>query len=229
MTISKINGIAVASISKINGIAVASIAKRNGIVWPGGTPGTFNSQACDADTMILSAVPTTNYGSGEQLHLGSTNGSTDKRRSLLKWDLSSIPSDAVVSLARLSLWIYLDGASNAGTWSVYRVLRNWVEAEATWNIYSTGNNWGTAGCGSDTIDKETNNIGTVAVGASEAVGTEIQITLDNSKVQEWISGALTNYGMIVIGTENAVTYYAVDSAEGITAGERPKLYIEYTS
>lgn len=179
------------------------------------------------DAFMSSGNATTNYGTANYMAIGHdpAPAGLGTSRALIKFDLSAIsPSERVVS-AVLSLWVSLDNSSNARTISVYRVLRAWVEGQTTWNVYSTGNNWGTAGCSNTTTDREATDIGTASVGASPGVGTEIQISLTPAKVQDWITGGMTNNGMLLkVDTESAdeIQY---DSSGSATAGERPKLVI----
>ena len=196
---------------------------------------TYTSQPDEAtgiDTYILSNNATTNYGTGSVIIVGyKDNGLNPPTvgRGLVKFDLSSIPVNASVISANLYVWVAADNSDNARTLSAYRVLRAWVETQSTWNIYSTGNNWGTAGCGNTSTDREAASIGSAAVGASEAVGTMITISLNTSKVEEWISGTLTNNGLLLKVDTESWDQYSYDSSSSVTAGERPKLVIEYNS
>ena len=185
----------------------------------------FSDQASAIDAYIQNTAATTNYGSSHLLLTG--HDSTNTNRFLIKWDLSSIPKNAKVISAVLSLYINADYSNNARTLSAYRCLRAWVEGEVTWNVYSTGNNWGTSGCANTTTDREARDIGSASVGPSPSVGSEIAITLTPSKVQEWISGTLTNNGLLMkVDTETSDSMW-YHSQEGSTAELRPKLVITY--
>lgn len=184
------------------------------------------------DTFLDYGAPTSNNGSAEQGIAGCMFGSPNHYRLLLKFDISSIPAGAVITSATLSLWYgTLFGSNATGTIEVYRVKRAWVENQATWNIWSTGNNWSTAGCDDTTNDREASNIGTASTPASPTAGTQQDITLDNAKIQEMISGgSFTNNGFMLKqqsestwenGHEHYLTDYAADSTK------RPKLVIVY--
>lgn len=179
------------------------------------------------DTFMSSGNATTNYGSANYLSIGhdAAPAGLGVARTLIKFDLSGIPPNERVVSATLSLWVSLDNSSNARTISVYRVLRAWVEGQATWNVYSTGNNWGTAGCSNTSTDREAADIGTAAISASPGVGTEIQIALTPAKVQDWITGAVTNNGILLKVDTESGDEIQYDSSGSATAGERPKLVI----
>jgi len=195
---------------------------------------TYTSQPDEAsgiDTYILSSSPTTNYGTSSVIVVGQVLpfATPEINRGLIKFDISSIPSNSSIVSANLYLWVSADDSSNARTLSAYRVLRAWVEAQATWNVYSTGNNWGTAGCSNTSTDREAASIGSASVGASESVGTMITIALNTAKVEEWINGTLTNNGLLLKVDTESSDKYSYDSSSSGTAGERPKLVIEYNS
>lgn len=195
---------------------------------------TYTSQPDGTDGIdahINAGSSTTNYGTNTGLFIGNGSGAT--KRGLIKFDLSKgtnpPPSNAVVSSATLTLTVVADWTSNARTMSAYRVKRNWTEAGVTWDTYNGTNNWGTAGCANTSTDREGSAIGTAAVGDVLSAGDTIAISLDAASVQEWISGAMANYGLLLkVDTENTdqVNYASSDNA---TAGYRPQLVIEYTT
>lgn len=189
---------------------------------------TFDNQGSSIDTWMRDTAPDTERSTSTTITVGESNISSQVNRGLIKWNLASIPSGSTVSSAVLSIWVAAEFSDNARTLSVYRVRRAWVENEATWNSWTTGNAWSTAGCGNTTTDREASNIGTVSIVASPAAGTKYNITLTNSKVEEWISGSFTNNGLLLqTATENAdrIDY---DSSESATGNEKPQLVIEYT-
>ncbi len=186
---------------------------------------TFTSRAPSESAYIDQSAPTSNFNSGT-LYVGD-GASTAAARSLIQYDLSSIPSSAIVTSASLALTFFQDISSNARTLSAYRVLRNWVHTQVTWNVYATASNWGTAGCSNTTTDRESGTIGSVAVAATPTAGTVYTINLTAALVQEWLSGVLTNNGLLLqVDTETSdqLGYYGIDAAEG----NRPLLTIAYT-
>lgn len=190
---------------------------------------TFTSNqdgSTDTDSWYASNAATNNYGAEAYLCIGEDKDSVSTRRSVLKFDLSSIPSNATVSSAILSLWLYQDNANNTSTVGVYRLKRAWVEAQVTWNIWKTSNNWSTAG-GFHADDCEQTTIGTLNLGNAEAAG-EKQWSLNAAKVQEWISGAFANNGILMKTASESDDLYLYRSSEYATGGQRPKLVIEYT-
>lgn len=185
----------------------------------------FTSQLPSKDCYLDGANATTNRDLGV-IAVGENNGATQVLRGLIHFDLSSIPTNAVVSAATLTLTINAEASDNARTINAYRVLRVWVENQATWNVYSTGNNWGTAGCSNTTSDREAASAGS---GTQPNAGSgTVVMTMDNAKIQEMIAGSFTNNGWLLqVETESndQVNYY---SSEDATPGNRPLLSITYS-
>ena len=126
--------------------------------------------------------------------VGESNNATNKvARSLIKFDLSSIPSNATITSATLSLWTDADFSDNDRTIRVYRLKVPFNETQATWNEFETGVSWQSAGA-SGTNDRESTDIGSVLIAANEAIDVEKQISLSTNKIQEMINGTFTNTG-----------------------------------
>lgn len=184
------------------------------------------AEAAATDTYIESDNTTTNYGTAATIRIGrSADVSPIYHRGLIKFDLSTIPKSFTVLSANLKLVVATDSASGTGTLYAHRCLRNWVESQATWAIYSTGNSWGTAGCAASGTDYYAVASGSVAIGASEAVGSTITIPLTASDITNWIAGSVANYGYILFtsGANNDLYYY--DSSSSATASEYPILTV----
>lgn len=185
-------------------------------------------QPCSADAYIYQKAPTTKEGTETSLIVGESNAATQLMRSLLKFDLSTIPATATITAATLSLYMYEEKSSNARTMSVYRMLKDWSEASVTWNKSDATTNWTTAG-GANAADCEAASIADTAFSATEAVGWKT-FTLDPAKVQEWINSTLANYGMMLrVDTESSDQYRFYSSEYATDTTLRPKLAVTYTT
>ena len=175
------------------------------------------------DTYIQSNAATTNYGTNAKLYVGEYPGFTFTDRALLKFTgISQIPSNALIKTATLKLKVLEDPAGNTtGVMKAHCLLRNWVEAEATWNIYSTGNNWGTAG-GFNASDCEQTDIGSVTLDpAVVAPNDVVSLALTPSRVQEWVHGTVTYYGVLLKMETETDNSFAFHSSSAAVAGNRP--------
>lgn len=193
---------------------------------------TLQPDATDGkDSFMRSSQPTINRGTTNVINAGEISGNTITDRFLYEANLTSIAPTATVQAATLSLWLASAGttyALNNRVLSLYRILRSWVEAEATWNEASTGVNWGTAGCANTTSDRESGAIGSKAIATTDASGSQHDFSLTASLVQEWISGTLTNKGLVGVMATEVDDLYSFHSSDGTTANLRPSLAITYT-
>ncbi len=182
---------------------------------------------------------TTNYGTDTTVGI-QTESANYLNYGLLKFDLSSIPSNASVSSAVLSVYLNTTGSSGDKTLSAYRVFKGWNESQATWNIWTTSNNWGTAGAktiddgGSDNsgngtgADRKSTAAGTVVISAFQSSGfVDITIT---SLVQSWVDTTAANNGMMLSfpDSQGGTDAWTFSSSENATSANRPKLVVTYT-
>jgi hypothetical protein len=194
-----------------------------GTVAPAGSNTTVSFQegvtgySGTTDSRIRSDNATKNYGDVATLEMhGSGNGS---KTSLIRWNVGSIPTDAVVQSATITFNV--TNLSNQ-TYSIYGLLRDWVEGQVTWNQASTGGNWTTPGG-----DRDSTVLGTIT---APATGLRT-ITLNAAGialVQSWISSPATNRGITILNYA-ATDGLDVDSSEATTATNRPKLTITYSA
>ena len=190
------------------------------------SPDTFTSQDAVVDTWLNEQQPTTNYGS--DTYLWVYDRSDRQARSILEFDISSIPADATITDAEFKLYYYytISSANASGkVLEVYKLDRvDWVEAEATWNIDKTGSNWTAAG-GDYVIDPVganatcTGNYGwiswNVTTLAAEAVVGETDLELLVKYFDETI---VANYTVLYL--------YSANASDNTTL--QPYLSIEYT-
>jgi len=167
------------------------------------------------DARIRSTYPNTNYGDHDTIDV--YNGSYIDR-TLIEFDLSSIPSNADVTSATMDLYCY--NVTDEGTVYVYRVLVDWIESQVTWNKRKSGVSWTTAGCDGVGNDREGTTIGSEFV---DSTGWN-SFDLDADKVEEWINGSFANNG-IVLTTANYLLFWSSDYGGSSTD---PKITITYT-
>jgi len=157
------------------------------------------------DTYVDQDNPNANYPISTQLRVARVTEFLTLRRSYLRFDLGGVPANAVVSGAELRL--YLRSATGAVvTLGVYPVNASWSVSSISWN----------------------NQPAVGSVRASTAVGTTVgwRSWTVTTLVQEWITGASTNYGISVRGPEASSSEWdkSFDSAQGTNS---PELIITY--
>jgi DUF971 family protein len=133
------------------------------------------------------------------LQVGKQNDSYDKMRSLLKFNLSSIPAGQKIDSAVLCLFI--DGGSNPSTAYVYRGLETWTGTEACWNrrLGTTENPtyWNGANLTDGPLNDDVAFVSIPTASASVAgqyTWTKLDVLSD---VQAWYSDAAANCGWLI--------------------------------
>ena len=88
------------------------------------------------------AVDTNNNTGVSGLYLNITNrGPTN--RSVVRFNLSTIPSDAYAKTGTLSLFVVT--APGSRFYNAHQITASWLEGEVTWNSRLTGTPWTTPG------------------------------------------------------------------------------------
>lgn len=189
-------------------------------------------QPANTEVFIGSYAPTTNNNTEDRLRIGERNDQSGWiDRNLIKFNGLSdgtIPANATIISAVLSIYCLLDLSNNARTFRVYRQKRAWVASQCTWNIFSTGNNWQTAG-GFGANDCEQTDIGNRAMSATEAVNEWKDFNLTPSAIQEIVSGAFANNGFLLKADTEENDGYQFAGIRYATASLRPKLVVTYTT
>ncbi len=173
-----------------------------------GTPASCQYQ----DALIVENGSDNNYGTLSLATIGwDTIGG--KRRTLLYFDLTSIPQNANVTDVRLIVNVT---TFNPSTTSIpidaYRLTIPWNESTVTWNSISGG-----------TYD--------LFIGGATITSTGFWVIfIDNQTVKGWINGTINNYGIILIsGNENNSVndWLNINTKEVSDENLRPYLQITY--
>ena len=183
--------------------------------------------AAGEDTHLRDNQADNNFGANNTMVVGENKNVSILFRGLIKFDLSSIPSNATIDDATLSMWPNDHQADTDGTFKLYRSLRVWTEGGATWNKYDGTNSWGTAG-GFNASDHEQTEIASLLITAPPSIGAQHDWTITPAKVQDWIDGTLTNNGMMiktVLELNDQINWKSSDFSD---ASQRPRLVVNYT-
>ena len=168
------------------------------------------------DTYIASWYPDTNFGSDHRLKVWQ-----GVDRSLLYFDISSIPKGSTVTKATLHLYLdnYEHQMQRTPTVRVYKVLTDWDEHQATWNHKLIEAHWGAPGCGGAS-DRETIASGSTVV---SDVSSWYEWRID-SLVQDWVTTPSGNSGMILLSDAGRdLRFYSSNLST-----YKPYLRVEYT-
>lgn len=170
-----------------------------------------------ADAMIDSLHPDSKYGSNTHLDVSHSNTPDPiaKVRSLIRFDLSSVPTNATVNSATFSIYFY-----GCGIWSqtiddlnIARITASWDEYQVTWNTHKSK---------FDTASK----IAKTAPCGSTGKYHNFDI---KTFVNNWRNGTWSNYGVGLYGAElSSVSWIKFFYSREDPENKPPKLTIYYT-
>ena len=183
---------------------------------------------------------TLSNGSGQFLFVGRT-GQPKNRRALLAFEFSSVPSNAAITSAALTMNLSRTSPGGTQTIALHKVLSDWGEGasnagspggsggaattgDATWlHAFSDATLW--TNPGGDFSDTTSASLDIANNGSYTWASTEQLI----SDVQGWIQTPTSNFGWILLGNESdSRTAKRFDSRENATGGNRPKLELAYS-
>jgi hypothetical protein len=183
----------------------------------------FNQSFCQIDSIKLTPTKDNSIfsegnnlsdGAGLFIYAGRTNNSSavQVRRALIKFDVSSVPSNAQIQSVKLTLTTLKSAGSlpTPHNFTLHKLLSNWGEGtsngngagasattnDATWqNTFYPSSNWITNG------GYYVNTASATAVGIKEEL-TVWSSTQMMSDVNTWISDPFANFGWLIKGEES---------------------------
>lgn len=162
---------------------------------------TFMAQA---DAHVRQNSPTVNYSNTTYLRTGRILAPSDAYQTLLQYDISSLPANAVIVTATLELYAPVSSTPNI---RVYAALGTWAESTVTWNTKPTAS--------SDYGSQTANGLGWHAWNVT-------------SLVQQWKAGTRANYGFLL--AQAGTTYGTLDYDSSENASLRiPRLTVIYAT
>ncbi len=170
-----------------------------------------------ADTFVFEDTPTDTYGSTSPLYAAYWGASGDLlANALIKFDLSSIPSNATVTGARMYIYVTAFHAIAPGynmMVDIYETTSSWTEANTNWNNKPSY------------IDDRWDSFIIDAANTWWASDTEDELI---PLVQSWVNQSHVNYGVTLTVGESAYNLYAYFSSREAT-NYRPHLDVTWTT
>jgi uncharacterized repeat protein (TIGR01451 family) len=166
------------------------------------------------DTCIMKGYSTTNFGIYSDMWVGYDdylNPDGKIVRSLIKFDLSAIPTgtsiaSAILQVYKLGSWDY---PGKTRTITTYGVGSNWAETSVTWN----------------TRPSSTDAYGSASVTHESGGWHSFNVT---TLVRGWVNGTLPNYGVMLRGPEHSGSDSSWKSFCTREGSYDPKLVITYS-
>lgn len=171
------------------------------------------------DTFLDVYLHDQNHGGEGELSLRAP----DVRDPLLRFDLSAIPSDALVYSATLELFATYNGGHPLDV-GIYAVTRPWVENQATWDLAAENTPWGQPGCNQPDLDRAANPEFIVVVHEAHRW---YRLSVANM-VQSWVGKSQANDGMILKSwTDIQIEHKFASSEYQASAELYPRLIVSY--
>ena len=187
------------------------------------------------DNTIFSEADTLSNGAGSDIYCGRIRDDP-LRRALMRFDVSSLPTDVLIDSVRLELKLTTSPNLTPSLIRVYRVLADWGEGasdspqgrgapaqtgDATWaNTFYPSSLWSNPGGDVAAAASDSLNV----TGTGDYVWNSAGLASD---VHGWTSQTFANYGWMLIGDEATDrSVRAFSSREGATA---PRLVIHYSA
>jgi len=158
-----------------------------------------------ADSYVNQGEPTINYSTSSNLEVARFGEFLTLWRSYLRFDLRSIPSNAILASAELRL--YLNSAVGPiVSLSILQVNAAWTSGGVTWNNQPA--------------------VGPVRASAAVGLTTGYKVWTLTTLAGEWLSGSTPNYGVSIRGPEASSVEWSrtFDSLQG---PNDPQLVITY--
>ncbi|MHC4739148.1 MAG: beta strand repeat-containing protein [Planctomycetota bacterium] len=184
--------------------------------YPGTIEDTFNKSGGGGDD---------NWSTYLTLNTYTWPANTIANTTIIKWDLTDIPTDANVTEATLYLYQTDSGGDTSYDIAVHKIVN--VDpniSTCTWNTYDGTNSWtgGADGGQGDTAAAEDTQV----VNSTNNVYKTWTVT---NMVQAWVSTPSSNYGMLVnsdaVASVDSYRFFA--STEDSNSAIRPKLIVTY--
>jgi len=158
----------------------------------------------------------TNFGTDPLLRIGKLPAGVELR-SLIEFNLSSIPSEYTVTEAYMTLYLSSAPTQNNVTIKAMRLTKTWTESEVGWNNRTSSETWTSPG------SDYSIEIGSISVNQSGYY---------NLSVLDWaqsvVNGEYENYGITLL-SQDATNgdYKEFASSDSLTPEYRPKIFINY--
>ena len=186
---------------------LSTVRAAPGAVYPSQTTVTLYPVA---DAYISQAAPATNYGSSTRLDVQNLDAEIpDDRRSYVGFDLSGIPSNAVITSAGFKAYLYEALGSSSVSVQLRRVTSAWAFSTITWNSRPASNSYRTISVGTQT----------------RTYGWDVTSLVQNY----WINrdfGASPNFGLELRGPTSG-DYYLRRFHSANSTTNRPSLVVSY--
>jgi len=168
-----------------------------------------NGYSGNIDSYVADGKPGNNYGNSTEILADGSDGSNGRLMTVLKWDVSAIPSAASVDSVVVTLQV---SNRSRGTYKLYALNTGWSEDNVTYNSLDPLNN----------IGAEIGSFNPNATGSKQITLNAAGIAL----VQDWVDGSAANNGFLIMDA-SSTDGLDMRSSEYGTSSQRPMLSVTY--
>ncbi len=188
-----------------------------------------NSPSAVSDNTLLARPADPNFGGGSTLDVGFY-GANVWTRSIVQFPLSSLPSNATVRSATLSLYLEAAAKNDAMTIGVYRITSPWTEFGSSWELEDSVTQWNSTVNGTGGGDFDPAALDAVS-GVTDVLGWYAwNVT---TTVEGWWSGIVPNHGLLLRQVDDeardVLGQKMFSSSDSTNASARPRLTITFTT
>src|SRR6266568_4294123 len=188
-----------------------------------------NSPSAVADNTLVAAQADSNYGGDPDLVVGFW-GANVWTRAIVEFPLTSLPSNATVRSATLSLYMNAAATNDAMTIGVYRITSPWTEFGSSWDLEDAVTGWNSTlnGTGGGDFDP---GVVDVVSGVTDVPGWYAwNVT---TTVEAWWSGANPNQGLLLRQVDdearNPLGQKFFNSSDSTNVTSRPRRTITWNA
>ena len=181
-----------------------------------------------ADTFLSEHFAGPN-GSSSEMVMGTQGpaASSAHNRGLVKFDLGSIPTNAVIDSVALQITVNKTaGGAAASFFHLHALKVPWTESLSTWFVRSAGQNWAAPG-GASGADYAATSSGNAFVGGAGAATFESTDGLV-ADVTRWLRSPATNQGWLIKTENESVEKTAGRFGARENPNTSPQLTVQYT-
>jgi hypothetical protein len=159
-----------------------------------------------ADATVRSAQPNTNFG-GEH-YLAISFEAPNEEITLLRFDLGSIPANAVIDSAVMELYLFYAAGQSPKSLATYRVTSSWSEYSVTWNTFPTADPTGII----SSVDSVINSYKSWSI---------------TGFASYWHSNPTNNHGVYIRRLTSETNYFERIFESKDHNGQKPRLVVTY--
>ena len=197
------------------------------------------ANSANIDTNIRASAATTNYGTDANLYVGTTTPATSTYRSILEFNLASIPVG--VNVTGCTLTVNVNQRTSPTEGHIRRVCgQHWLdgdaqsETQATWNRWRSpnSNTWGTPGASTFPCTSPTGDYDTAAeVAYTPPLATGTYTFPDLTPLCQDAITAQNRWLRLRVSQDSEATlnnFMRLTSSDGTPAASRPKLTVTWS-